>query len=103
MSCDGHQCIEEGAGGLECELERIELEQEVVPLGVMEQAPLELGGILVHVVVEGVEQEHLVGGDDCSRLTMMARSRPRVVDGYTKSGSCRRRSPAGSSQRRINR
>lgn len=36
-----------------------------------------------------------------SRLTMMARSRPRTVDGYTKSGSRRWRSWAESSQRHL--
>ena len=56
--------IEEGAGGLKCELECAELEQELVPLGAIAGAARARWHILVHVIVEGVEQEHLVGGDD---------------------------------------
>jgi len=67
-SFDEHLCIEEGTSGLEGELERAEFEGQLVALGALEQASLELGGVLEDVAVEGVEQEHLVGGDDAPDL-----------------------------------
>ena len=67
-SFDDHLCIEEGTSGLEGELERAELEGQLVALGALEQASLELGGVLENVAVEGVEQEDLVGGDDAPDL-----------------------------------
>jgi len=67
-SFDDHLCIEEGACGLEGELERAEFEGQLVALSALEEAALELGGVLEDVAVEGVEQEHLVGGDDAADL-----------------------------------
>ena len=60
--------VEEGAGGLEGKLEGTELEEELVGLGALEEAALQLGGVLEDVAVEGVEEEHLVGGDDAADL-----------------------------------
>ena len=71
-SFDDHLCIEEGTSGLEGELERAELEGQLVALGALEQASLELGGVLEDVAVEGVEQEDLVGGDDAPDLLDVA-------------------------------
>jgi len=67
-SFDDHLCIEEGACGLEGELERSEFEGQLVALSALEEAALELGGVLEDVAVEGVEQEHLVCGDDAADL-----------------------------------
>jgi len=65
---DDHLRIEEGACGLEGELECAEFEGQLVALSVLEEAALELGGVLEDVAIEGVEQEHLVCGDDAADL-----------------------------------
>ena len=65
---DDHLRIEEGACGLEGELECAEFEGQLIALSALEEAALELGGILEYVAIEGVEQEHLVCGDDTADL-----------------------------------
>ena len=67
-SFDDHLCIEEGACGLEGELECAGFEGQLVALSALEEAALELGGVLEDVAIEGVEQEHLVCGDDVADL-----------------------------------
>lgn len=67
-SFDGDLGVEEGAGCLEGELQRAKLEGELVTLGTLQQAALQLGGVLEDVAVEGIEKEHLVGSDHASDL-----------------------------------
>ena len=60
-SCLGtHLGVEEGAGGLECELERLEFKGELIAVGALEEASLQLDGALEDVAVDGVEEEHLM-------------------------------------------
>lgn len=67
-SFDGDLSVEEGASGLEGKLKRAELKGELVALSTLQQAALQLGIVLENVAVEGVEEEHLFGGDHASDL-----------------------------------